>query len=246
MSRGIKFWKSLSEEDLRTLVLSYPSKTAMAKALGMHGGWLKKFNTDLLSAGAHNPDWHSQPNYYQDSKPANWSRKKVGSDGRHTPRRTEASSAWLTPEMKAQISRKTTENRRKIFEEKTLPFLFVENSKFDSLSARQYVRRWNHHYKWLPYECDVCKNNGEWLGRKLTLQLDHKNGRPRDHRLSNLRFLCPNCHCQTETWGGGNSPKARKKKGFSPRLELSKLPDGYHREAREMIDGSPGRTRTES
>lgn len=39
----------------------------------------------------------------------------------------------------------------------------------------------------------------------MALQLDHKNGVNNDHRLENLRFLCPNCHAITETFAGKNS-----------------------------------------
>jgi hypothetical protein len=41
-----------------------------------------------------------------------------------------------------------------------------------------------------------------WNEKKLTLQLDHINGIRNDHRLENLRWLCPNCHSQTETFCG--------------------------------------------
>ena len=57
----------------------------------------------------------------------------------------------------------------------------------------------------LKYECEGCGNQGEWNGRPLTLQLDHKNGEHSDHSLENLRFLCPNCHSQTETFSGKNA-----------------------------------------
>jgi 5-methylcytosine-specific restriction endonuclease McrA len=32
--------------------------------------------------------------------------------------------------------------------------------------------------------------------------LHHINGDGRDNRLENLALLCPNCHSQTENWGG--------------------------------------------
>jgi hypothetical protein len=54
----------------------------------------------------------------------------------------------------------------------------------------------------LKYECDFCQNTGQWMGKKLSLQLDHINGINNDNRIENLRFLCPNCHIQTDTFGG--------------------------------------------
>jgi hypothetical protein len=54
------------------------------------------------------------------------------------------------------------------------------------------------------YECLVCNNKGEWNNIPLVLHLDHKNGNNRDFRFKNLRFLCPNCHSQTETYCGKN------------------------------------------
>jgi hypothetical protein len=50
----------------------------------------------------------------------------------------------------------------------------------------------------LPYRCE-CGNEGSWQDRPLTLQLDHKDGDRTNNTLSNLRFLCPNCHAQTPT-----------------------------------------------
>jgi hypothetical protein len=52
----------------------------------------------------------------------------------------------------------------------------------------------------VPYICDRCKQEQQWFGAELTLQVDHKNGDWRDCRKDNLRFLCPNCHSQTSTF----------------------------------------------
>ena len=44
----------------------------------------------------------------------------------------------------------------------------------------------------------------EWKGKPISLQLDHINGDKLDHRIQNLRLLCPNCHSQTDTFAGKN------------------------------------------
>ena len=55
----------------------------------------------------------------------------------------------------------------------------------------------------LEYKCYLCGLT-EWNGKPITLQLDHINGVHLDHRIQNLRLLCPNCHSQTETFAGRN------------------------------------------
>lgn len=51
------------------------------------------------------------------------------------------------------------------------------------------------------HECCTCGLPPEWQGSKLTLQVDHIDGDSFNNVLENLRFLCPNCHAQTATFG---------------------------------------------
>ncbi len=55
--------------------------------------------------------------------------------------------------------------------------------------------------------CVSCGIKDLWNGKPIVLQLDHINGNNRDHRLSNLRILCANCHSQTITYAGKNIKK---------------------------------------
>ena len=52
-------------------------------------------------------------------------------------------------------------------------------------------------------KCEECEIT-DWNDKRLGFQLDHVNGISSDHRLENLRILCPNCHSQTPTWGNKN------------------------------------------
>ena len=50
------------------------------------------------------------------------------------------------------------------------------------------------------YVCEGCGLGDMWNSKSITLELDHKDGDNSNHRLENLRFLCPNCHSQTDTY----------------------------------------------
>lgn len=58
--------------------------------------------------------------------------------------------------------------------------------------------------KLLPYVCSVCGNTGEWQDKNLNLQLHHIDGDNTNNILSNLTFLCPNCHSQTPNFAARN------------------------------------------
>lgn len=88
--------------------------------------------------------------------------------------------------------------------------IFVENSTYTNLYRLKEKILEN---KLKEYKCEKCGLT-EWNGEMLSLHLDHKNGNNLDHRLDNLRFLCPNCHSQTSTYCG-------KSKGVSSKNELS-------------------------
>nr|WP_073723996.1 HNH endonuclease signature motif containing protein [Streptomyces sp. CB02414] len=67
----------------------------------------------------------------------------------------------------------------------------------------------------VPNNCDECGTGPEWLGKPMTLEVDHVNGDWSDDRKENLRLLCPNCHAATATWcrGGRQRHAAPSKVG---------------------------------
>jgi predicted RNA-binding Zn-ribbon protein involved in translation (DUF1610 family) len=63
------------------------------------------------------------------------------------------------------------------------------------------------------YRCAECGQLPIWNGEPLVLQVDHINGENLDNREENLRFLCPNCHSQTSTFGCRNRKASAVFKG---------------------------------
>jgi len=78
--------------------------------------------------------------------------------------------------------------------------IFVEDSKVKRDQIKNIIIKENL----IEYICSDCGNDGMWNNKVINLQLDHINGVRNDNRLENLRFLCPNCHSQTETFCNKN------------------------------------------
>lgn len=64
-----------------------------------------------------------------------------------------------------------------------------------------------------PRECEKCKRV-EWNDLPIPLELNHIDGNKQNHALKNLEIICPNCHAQTTTYRGKNSPKHANRLGF--------------------------------
>ena len=98
--------------------------------------------------------------------------------------------------------------------------VFTINSGIDQGTLRRYVKLFGV----LEYRCAIpeCANIGTYAGKPLALQLDHRNGINNDHRIENLRWLCPNCHSQTDTFGS-RSPR-KWKNGTKVKLQGGYLP----------------------
>lgn len=81
-------------------------------------------------------------------------------------------------------------------------------------SSRITIKRYIMKHQLIEYKCSIskCGNVGVHLGKRLSLQLDHIDGCNSNNTITNLRFLCPNCHSQTDTFGSRNikRPKVDK------------------------------------
>jgi len=60
----------------------------------------------------------------------------------------------------------------------------------------------------VEYKCFICSIS-KWNDQKITLELDHIDGKHSNNTLENLRLLCPNCHSQTPTYKAKNKGHGR-------------------------------------
>lgn len=130
----------------------------------------------------------------------------LGVDLSHYPDGTEILRASGAKKGRESFAATTKER----FEVEIAPILFRKNSPIKPHLVRRYFSRWNKVFNWVEEKCESCLMGPEWQGKKLVLQIDHRNGDSLDNRLENLRLLCPNCHSQSETFCGGKL-KGRKK-----------------------------------
>lgn len=109
--------------------------------------------------------------------------------------------------------------------ENKLDSVFCENSKHDRSTIRGIILRLNL----IEYKCRDCGLIDVWNGKGLTLQIEHVNGKRRDHRLENLCWLCPNCHSQTPTYNGKNVKRWKEGRKIDRRRK------GYNKENRPHL-----------
>lgn len=72
----------------------------------------------------------------------------------------------------------------------------------NSTASQKVLRQWYIKGNYSEYKCAICGQGSIWNGKDLKLQLDHIDGDNKNNELTNLRWLCPNCHSQTDTFCG--------------------------------------------
>jgi Zn finger protein HypA/HybF involved in hydrogenase expression len=85
--------------------------------------------------------------------------------------------------------------------------IFTEGSKATRTCLKRTVLRLS-----LIEEKCACGLTNEWNGSTLVLELDHIDGDSTNNTVGNLRFMCPNCHSQTETNKGKNKKLNRMRR----------------------------------
>lgn len=84
----------------------------------------------------------------------------------------------------------------------------IITGNFDELSCPMKRKQILHEQ---GQQCNICRCDQIWNNMKLKFQLDHISGDRKDESRSNLQMICPNCHSQTDTYGGKNGTKISNK-----------------------------------
>jgi hypothetical protein len=101
----------------------------------------------------------------------------------------------------SHIKNNIISQRKNLHLTQTIPLedILVKNSTYQN---RFRLKKRLIKYGLLNNICYSCGMQPLWNGLRLVLVLDHINGDNTDHRLENLRLLCPNCNSQTKTFCG--------------------------------------------
>ena len=106
--------------------------------------------------------------------------------------------------------------------------VFIENST----ASQTTLRNWYKKGEYTEYKCAICGQEPFWNGKELTLTLDHINGKNTDHRLENLRWVCPNCDRQLDTFCSKNPQRKQNYNARTPNFCIDcgkEISDGCQR-----------------
>jgi 5-methylcytosine-specific restriction endonuclease McrA len=98
------------------------------------------------------------------------------------------------------LGRGSNKNRPSRRKKTPIKNLLCKNSNYSGYKLKIRLLKENM----IKNECAICGLTKIWNNKPISLQIDHINGDSKDHRLNNLRLLCPNCHSQTDTFAGKN------------------------------------------
>jgi hypothetical protein len=119
--------------------------------------------------------------------------------------------------------------------------IMVENSRY---SNRGNLKRRLFDAGLKTRACELCGQGELWHGRRMSLILDHINGARNDHRLENLRIVCPNCNATLDTHYGRNAKIPREERpclrcgvSFVPQYERHRY---CSRECGQRARATPG------
>lgn len=101
--------------------------------------------------------------------------------------------------------------------------IFCVWSKRKSKSERNIIFKHNL----LEYKCWWCWISKDYNWKEISLQLDHIDWDVHNHSLSNLRFLCPNCYSQTDTYWSKKYWRIHKKNTWKVDNDVKKLLDKF-------------------
>jgi 5-methylcytosine-specific restriction endonuclease McrA len=111
-----------------------------------------------------------------------------------------AYSASLTPEQR----KLSAAHRAAVSEGMRRLSLRREMALFNGVRPWESLARWQKKIRVVDEQGGKCNGCGigDWRGRPLVLELEHKDGNNKNDERDNLEALCPNCHSQTPTWRG--------------------------------------------
>ena len=81
-----------------------------------------------------------------------------------------------------------------------ISLVLVENSNYN----RNHLKTRLYEEGLKERKCELCGQDENWMGRHMSLIIDHINGIHNDNRLDNLRIVCPNCNATLDTFCRGN------------------------------------------